>query len=123
VLVDDFGPLRELVRLELESSGDFRVVAEASDGEQGLAAVTQHLPDYVLLDLDMPRVGGWAALPRLRAKSPASCIILYTEETADITARARRHGANGIVSKRVGGAALVAALLRFDPPPHPAAIA
>jgi DNA-binding NarL/FixJ family response regulator len=113
VVVADFAALRELVRLELESLGPFRVVGEANAAGPAIDAVAAHRPEFVLLDLELPRQDAWSALGHMREGSPASKIFLYTARSSDLTSRARRHGATGVIHKRVGGRALVRAMLRY----------
>lgn len=79
VLVADDAPgIRLLMRHILEGSGEFEVVGEAVDGQQAvdLAAATQ--PDLVMLDLVMPSLDGVEAIPKIRACSPASRILVLS---------------------------------------------
>jgi diguanylate cyclase (GGDEF)-like protein/PAS domain S-box-containing protein len=65
LVVDDDAPTRMLARTSLDHAG-FRV-AEAADGEEGLARLREVRPDIVLLDVMMPRLDGFAACRRIRA--------------------------------------------------------
>ncbi|MBC8091498.1 MAG: response regulator transcription factor, partial [Pseudonocardia sp.] len=58
VLADDEALMRAGLRTVLESAGTVRVVGEAGDGDGMLAAVDQHRPDVVLVDVQMPGAGG-----------------------------------------------------------------
>lgn len=63
MIADDEPLARELLRALLAELPNLIVVGEASDGLQAIAAVEQHRPDLVLLDIDMPGLnGGHAAL-------------------------------------------------------------
>ncbi len=64
LIVDDEASNRSLVRRVLEPLG--YAVAEAADGEAALAAVAKGIPDLVLLDIQMPRMDGYAALRQLK---------------------------------------------------------
>ena len=57
VLVDDQTLVRQGIRSLLELSGDIEIVAEASDGEEGLVVIRRERPDVVLLDVRMPKKG------------------------------------------------------------------
>jgi len=64
LVVDDHPATVALVRAALEGEG-FTVLS-AANGAEGLAAVEEHAPDLVILDLNMPVMGGIEALRRLR---------------------------------------------------------
>ena len=78
VLVDDSEDLLFLVRGALERGGQFRVVAEAGDGEQGVAAARAAQPDLVLLDIAMPVMDGMQALPLIREVAPAATVVMLS---------------------------------------------
>jgi CheY-like chemotaxis protein len=76
-LCDDNAPYRHLARLALERAG-YEVVGEAGDGREALELAPDAAPDVVLLDLNMPVLGGLEALPRLRATLPRARIVVLT---------------------------------------------
>lgn len=78
LVADDTLELRLVVRMLLERSGSFDVVAEACDGQEAVELAGEHHPDVVLLDLTMPRLNGADAIPRIRAISPRSVVIVLT---------------------------------------------
>jgi DNA-binding NarL/FixJ family response regulator len=78
VVCDDVPQLRALVRLAFEDEGDLRVVGEAGDGHAGIAAVREHQPDVVVLDLAMPHLDGLQALPRIREVSPGTAVVVFS---------------------------------------------
>lgn len=99
VLVDDTADLRELLRFALEQH-EFTVVAEASDGREGIARVEQHAPDLVLLDLAMPVMDGFEALPRMRRTCPrAKIVVLSGFDAGAMATRAHDLGADGYLQK------------------------
>ena len=77
VVVDDHPVFRQGLRTLLEDLG-VEVVAEAADGESGVAAVAQHRPDVVLMDLQMPGVSGVEATRRLSAEVPDARVVVLT---------------------------------------------
>jgi len=58
VLADDHTVVRKGIREFLEESPDIAVVAEAADGEEAVRLVTEHQPDVVVLDIQMPKLSG-----------------------------------------------------------------
>ncbi len=83
VIADDVSHLRTLVRLVLERSRRFDVVAEASTGEEALVATRDHRPDLTLLDLSMPVMDGLEALPLIRAEIPSTTVVVLSGFDAD----------------------------------------
>jgi DNA-binding response OmpR family regulator len=76
LIVDDDLELSDGLRAVLEKQG-FRVL-QARDGQQGKHAVYQHRPDLVILDMMMPRMGGYPVLEHFRGKTDAPPIIMIT---------------------------------------------
>jgi DNA-binding NarL/FixJ family response regulator len=103
LVVDDEPDVRHLVRAQLEHDGRFAVVAEAGDGLQALALVSQHRPNAVVLDLWMPAMSGLDALPTIVKDSPQTRVVVYTAVTdAEARRQAIALGAHACVIK--GGA-------------------
>lgn len=100
MVVDDHPLLREGVCAVIEAQADLEIVAEAETGEQAIALYEQHHPDIVLMDLQMPGMGGVAAIETLRRVHPMSRIIVLTTYAGDAQAvRALRAGAVGYLLK------------------------
>src|SRR3954469_24046138 len=76
LVVDDDHELSDGLRAVLENQG-FRVI-QARDGQQGKQMVYQHHPDLVILDMMMPRMGGYPVLEHFRDKRDAPPIIMIT---------------------------------------------
>jgi len=109
LIVDDNPANVDILRARLAANG-YEIVT-ASDGEQALDAVRQHLPDLVLLDVMMPKLDGIEVCRRLRADAsiPFVPIILVTakSEPKDVVA-ALEAGGDEYLTKPVDQAALVA---------------
>ena len=97
-LCDDNPQYRTLTRLVL--ADDHEVVGEAGDGAEAIERAPESDPDIVLLDLNMPRLGGHEALPGLREAVPgAKLIVLTTSSVDDDRRRALEAGADGYIVK------------------------
>ncbi|HET6794136.1 MAG TPA: response regulator transcription factor [Acidimicrobiales bacterium] len=73
--MDDTVTTRYMVRLLLDDLGRFEVVGEAADGATAVEVAGATRPGAILLDLEMPGVTGWDALPRLREAAPEAVIV------------------------------------------------
>ena len=74
LVVDDEPQIRRMLRTTLTSSG--YQVADARSGEDSLVVFREYLPDLVIMDLNMPGMGGLQACRELRADSDVPIIIL-----------------------------------------------
>ena len=107
LLVDDQSLFREALRTLLSLQPDFEIVAEAGDGEQAIAAVAQHRPEVVLMDLRMPAMGGVEATRRILGGAGAGpgagaaprVIVLTTFDEDTEVFEALRAGAVGYLLK------------------------
>ncbi len=99
-LVDDQALVRQGIRSLLDLADDVEVIAEAGDGEEGLAAIRDARPDVALLDVRMPRMNGVELLEALaREQLEVPCIVLTTFPDDDALIGALRAGAAGFLLK------------------------
>jgi DNA-binding NarL/FixJ family response regulator len=100
LLVDDDPLVRAGLKIILSSAEDVDVVGEADDGARAVAAVQNHQPDVVLMDIRMAEVDGIAATTALRRLNPAPQVIVLTTFQADEhVVGALRAGASGFLVK------------------------
>ena len=70
IIIDDHQLFREGVKRILDFEDSFEVVAEGDDGNDVLSLYEQHLPDVVLMDINMPTKNGVEATAELLEKYP-----------------------------------------------------
>jgi DNA-binding NarL/FixJ family response regulator len=112
VVADDQTLVRKGFRLILGSAG-IPVVAEAADGKDAVAAVLEHRPDVVLMDIRMPEMDGLEATRRILAAMPGEgirVIMLTTFDLDHYVYAALAAGASGFLLKDVSPEHLVAAV-------------
>lgn len=103
VVVDDSHFMRTVISDILEDGG-IEVVAQASDGAEGVEAVQTHDPDVVTMDVEMPRMDGIQAVEEIMATNPTPVLMLsaHTEDGAEATFEALEKGAVDFLSKPGG---------------------
>ncbi len=113
LIVDDHHLFREgLARILSEAAG-IELVAAAASGEEALQLARTHQPDLVLMDINMPGMGGLEAARRLRAAHPKLRLLMLTiSEQEDDLFRAVRAGARGYLLKNVSSRELLEAIRR-----------
>lgn len=111
LLVDDDPLVRAGLRYLFDSADDLVVVAEVGDGEAAVAAVREHRPDVVLMDLRLPGIDGITATGRVRAlPDPPHVIALTTWDVNDAVLRSLEAGASGFLLKSADPAAILGAV-------------
>ena len=111
LLVDDHAVMRAGLANMLNANQDFRVVADASDGDTAIELFREHNPDVTLLDVMMPGVSGTECLRRLIVEfSTARVLMLSSSDADEDIAQALDAGACGYVTKTALPADLIAAI-------------
>ncbi len=114
LLVDDHAVLRAGLRRLLASAPAVDEILEASAGRAVLPLVRKHRPGLVLLDLNLPDLGGLELLRRLRNELPAPAVLVFTMHADPVfAARALEAGAAGYVSKTAEPDELLEAVARI----------
>ena len=101
-ICDDSPEYRMLLRMVLADAGA-EIVGEGCDGGECLAGAAETKPSIVLLDLNMPGVGGLEALPQLREKLPedVKIVVLTTSKALESEEAAMAAGADAYVPKPI----------------------
>jgi two-component system response regulator NreC len=99
LLVDDHSVLRAGLKALLEAEPDFRVVGEASTGEEGLERAERLKPDVVVMDLSMPGMGGLEATRKIAALGTSKVLVLTMHAEEDHLLPVLEAGGSGYVKK------------------------
>ena len=110
LLADDHALFRDGIASLLQA-WRLEVVGEASDGVQAIEQARALRPDLILMDIQMPRLGGIAATARIKQELPETKIVMLTmsEDEHDLF-EAIRAGADGYLLKNLSGAEFAAML-------------
>lgn len=83
LLVDDSRVARMMVRHAVEKAHPDWPIVEAADGEEAVELFTKIVPDFVLLDVNMPGIDGLETARRMKALRADACISLLTANIQD----------------------------------------
>lgn len=124
LLADDHHILRAGLRALLNAEPDLDIVGEAADGNEVLQLAVKLRPDLVLMDINMPGLGGIDATKRLKVILPEIRVLILTvHEDESLLREAIHAGASGYVIKRAAESELINAIYaisRGDVYIHPA---
>ncbi|MBY6137980.1 response regulator transcription factor [Leisingera daeponensis] len=102
LIVDDHPMVAEGIQSILESYDDIEVVGSLTDGRDAVERMAALRPDVVLMDLNMPKLGGLSATEIILEEHPGTRIlILSMHDSAEYISTALSHGAMGYVLKDV----------------------
>lgn len=111
LVVDDHSVLRSGLRLLLEQEDDLAFAGEAATAEEALRGLERTQPDVVLLDLQMPGIGGLEGTSRIKERrAGVKVLVLSMHDEADDVRRAFGAGADGYLVKTAADEELVRAL-------------
>jgi two-component system response regulator DesR len=111
VLADDEALLRKALAALLPLEGEITVLAEAEEGEAAVRATLRHLPDVLVIDLEMPGMDGLAAVAEIRRARPEQVILMLTRHARPgVLRKALKLGVQGFVSKSAEPAHIVSVI-------------
>jgi two-component system invasion response regulator UvrY len=114
MLVDDHAVVRAGYRLLLSETPNIEVVCEAERGEEACQFYPEHRPRVVVMDLNLPGIGGLAALRRIIGRDPEARILMFSiHDELVYVVRALEAGARGYITKSCAPDLLVEAVARI----------
>jgi len=112
MITDDHSLIREGLKQLLELEGDFQVIAEACDGIDCMEKLKEHIPDVLLLDINMPRMNGLEVLQKIKdEKIDVKILVLTVHNEVEYLLKAVDIGINGYLLKDSESSELKKAIL------------
>ena len=99
LIVDDSAMVRDILRDFLESEGNFNIIGEAADGEEGVKKILSMNPDLVTLDIEMPKMNGLQVIEEVMKKICVPIVVISSHDTAKTAYEATLKGALEFYSK------------------------
>jgi two-component system chemotaxis response regulator CheB len=93
LIVDDSAMARAILRDFLESDGNFNIIDEAADGEEGIQKILSLNPDLVTLDIEMPKKNGLEVIKEVMKKTSVPIVVVTNHDTAKTAYEATLLGA------------------------------
>src|SRR2546427_9691235 len=85
IIADDHPVFRQGLRQVIERDQSLKVVAEAEDGQAALDQIRAHQPEVVILDVDMPKLDGFAVARAMQAERlPTAAVFLTMHKDEDL---------------------------------------
>lgn len=111
LIADDHALVREGIAAFLKLCDDIEVVAEASDGIEAIEKTRKHHPDIIIMDVNMPKLGGLETTVEIKKMHPEIKILVLTQyEDREYISRFLKAGVSGYLLKKAVGSDLIAAL-------------
>lgn len=108
ILVDDHALFREGLAMIISSHPDMEVIGEASDGLEAIVKAVELRPDLILMDIQMPGMGGIEATQKIKQKVPETTIVMLTvRDDEEKLFDALKYGAQGYLLKSMHSSELV----------------
>jgi DNA-binding NarL/FixJ family response regulator len=119
LLVDDHVMVRQGLRGMLDDYPDIVVLGEASNGEEAVVLTDQLRPSIVLMDINMPKMGGIEATAHIKARHPETIVIGLSVQAGHESHLAMlKAGATKLLSKEAAGDQLYHAMQHACAPGH-----
>ena len=115
LIADDDGITRHLLRTILRQTY-VDVVGEATNGQETLELCAKLQPDMLILDINMPKLGGFEVLKSIRSTNPEiSVIMMSSDATQNNVVEARAHGIYEFIVKPFSAAQVINVISRCAP--------
>jgi len=100
LIVDDFALLRDGIKGLLSTQEDFNVIGVAENGRKAIKMIKDFKPNIILMDIEMPEMGGFEATSKIKSLYPEIFIIMLTAYASkDEISKGLSSGASGFLSK------------------------
>ncbi|MGH3086038.1 MAG: response regulator [Rubrobacteraceae bacterium] len=117
LLVDCQPAVRKGLRMRLALEPDVEVVGEACDASEAIPLARDLRPDVILMDVELPGVGGVPVIEALRGATPHSAVVIFTlRDDAATRSQSEAAGASAFVAKHRTEETLLAAIRGAAPP-------
>lgn len=111
LIADDHALVREGIAAFLKLCEDVEVIAEASDGLEAIEKTNKYRPDIVIMDINMPKLGGLEATVEIKKMHPHIKVLVLTQyEDREYISRFLKAGVSGYLLKKAVGSDLITAL-------------
>ena len=111
LIVDDHEAVREGVRAILTRRNDIEVCGEAVNGQEAIEKAFELTPDLIILDINMPILGGISAAKEIKTRLPQVLILLFSmHQSNQLIREAQLLGVQGYVNKGQAGVMLLTAV-------------
>jgi DNA-binding NarL/FixJ family response regulator len=111
LIADDHALVREGIIALLAHYDDIEVVGEASDGIEAIKRVSEAMPDVLLMDIGMPKLGGLEATIEIKKTCPDVKIVVLTQyDDREYVSRFLKAGISGYLLKKAVGNELINAI-------------
>jgi len=111
LIVDDKAHVRQGLQTVLQLSEGFEIVGAACNGLEAIRAAEKLRPEVILMDLEMPLLGGLEATRRIKEQHPKIGIVIITiHGSDDVREQAMRAGSDAFVEKEAPTKDLIAAI-------------
>ena len=111
MIADDHPLVRQALKTLFENHSDFKLIAEASDGEEAVDLALKYLPDVVIMDITMPKLNGLDATRRIKAQCPnIKILVLTVHSDSEHIIGILEAGAAGYLVKNVFGEEVINSL-------------
>jgi len=111
LIADDHALVREGIIALLKLCDDIEVIGEASDGIEAVMKTEKLKPDVVIMDINMPKLGGLEATLEIKRKTPDVKILVLTQyDDREYISRLLKAGVSGYILKKAGATELISAI-------------
>ncbi len=111
LIADDHALVREGIAAFLNLCDDIGVIAEASDGLETIDKADKYHPDVIIMDINMPKLGGLEATVEIKKRHPEIKILVLTQyEDKEYISRFLKAGVSGYLLKKAVGSDLITAI-------------